>query len=516
MTLIDWIKNINRDRFLTIIIGILILSIGILYFLTMRNDHDWGGDFALYLSQAKSLVELNYWDYSGISRSYGNFLEPWGYPLLLAPVIFLFGINVVMLKIATSLFFILSLIVIFLLFNKKISNAYLLLLILVIGLNPNFFSFKEQILPDFPFLFSILLSIYLIQKVVVQRDPFVNYPVSYVIISFSIFSSFLIRYPGIILVLVLLLTEIISILIAKNNGTPSDQLKPSYACMVLPYFIFVALFIIHFYIFPVVSLLSRSSNMFNVSMIANFQSYVIFIINTYIPGFFQFFVYNGNIQTAILIYAISLILFLIGIVILIKTDFLYVIFIACYSAIIISYTYFEYRYIFPIIPFYLYFCLIGLIWFSKQFTQKIGWKRDYLISISVLILLIILSVSGISYTYNNYTVHDFSQTNFGPDQKENQEIFNYIETHTTSKDAVIFFKPSVMKLYSGRNSTTVHDYNSIINGDYKYFIDSETYDLYAQFGTDRSVIDAMLMNHNDNFVIVFENKNFRIFEIRRR
>jgi hypothetical protein len=515
MTLIERIKEINWDRFFLYIIGISIVIIGILYIITMRSDHDWGGDFALYLLQAKSLVEFNYWDYSGISRSYGNFLEPWGYPLLLAPILSIFGLNVILLKIATSFFFILSLVLIFLLFNNKISKIYLLLLILIVGLNPHFFSFKDQILPDFPFLFSVLISIYLIQRVVVQRKPFINYAISYMIIASSIFISFLIRYPGIILVVVLFFTEIISLLINKREGSPSDRIIPSHACTLLPYFLFTTLFAIHFYVFPVVSLFSRSSYMLDMSMIVHFQSYVFFIINTYIPGFHQLFVYSGNTPMAIFIYAISLILFLIGVTKSIKKDFLYVIFILCYSAVIVLYAYFEYRYLFPIIPFYLYFCVIGLLWLSKQVMQKFGSNRDYLISIPILIAIIIFSGFGISYIYTNYSEHDFSQENFGPYQKENQEIFDYIKVHTTSKDAVVFFKPSVMKLYSGTNSSVEINYNSIMNSDYKYFIDSDKDDLYSLYGMNKSIVNNMLLEHQDQFVKVFENKNFRIFEIRR-
>src|SRR4030095_10168865 len=74
------------------------LSLATPSFINIRYDHDWGDDFAMYILEAKkiatgqSLSDLGY-VYDRLNAGGGPPAYPVGFPLLLAPVYYLFGIS---------------------------------------------------------------------------------------------------------------------------------------------------------------------------------------------------------------------------------------------------------------------------------------------------------------------------------------------------------------------------------------------------------------------------------------
>ena len=72
----------------------------------MDSNHNWGGDFSQYIAQAQALINgtiptqiaNNTLMMSLNDFPYGPNVYPWGYPLLLAPVLAIFGENLAALK----------------------------------------------------------------------------------------------------------------------------------------------------------------------------------------------------------------------------------------------------------------------------------------------------------------------------------------------------------------------------------------------------------------------------------
>src|SRR5688572_25220713 len=91
---------------------LLILS-GVVCFFSLSNVQDWGDDFALYIRQAQSLIRGdiqtclndNIFCQQNSTTPPGPELYPWGFPLLLAPVISLFGFNLLAMKVLEIVFF---------------------------------------------------------------------------------------------------------------------------------------------------------------------------------------------------------------------------------------------------------------------------------------------------------------------------------------------------------------------------------------------------------------------------
>src|SRR5512147_2406256 len=99
-----------RDPFLIII---LLLSFAIGSSVLTRG-HEWGDDWASYVMQSKSIlsgkasefVERNTFTIFESSFQLGPVAYPWGYPLILTPVIALKGVHALALKLPGLLFFV--------------------------------------------------------------------------------------------------------------------------------------------------------------------------------------------------------------------------------------------------------------------------------------------------------------------------------------------------------------------------------------------------------------------------
>ena len=142
------------------------LLIGMFYLATFRNGHDWADDFSLYIRHAQNIargepyVQTGY-IYNPQNPDIGPRVYPPGFPLLLAPVVRIFGLDLAPMKILVLAFFVGSLLVMTRLFRTVLPPAYVAVLVLVVGVNPFFWEFKDHVLSDMPFLFFVLLSLHL-------------------------------------------------------------------------------------------------------------------------------------------------------------------------------------------------------------------------------------------------------------------------------------------------------------------------------------------------------------------
>lgn len=139
-----------------------------LLFTNIKSSHDWGDDFAQYLHQAKNICEGISQNETGYIFNADAFLGPQaypvGFPLLLAPVIKVCGIDYAAITIYLSAYLLLSCFIGFLLLRNYFSVATAMIVTLIIAYNPVTLSFKTEILSDIPFFFFSLLILFLALK----------------------------------------------------------------------------------------------------------------------------------------------------------------------------------------------------------------------------------------------------------------------------------------------------------------------------------------------------------------
>ncbi|HWS24080.1 MAG TPA: hypothetical protein VN226_06585 [Anaerolineales bacterium] len=126
----------------------------------LTRGHVWGDDFAGYINQAQSIIEQRTDKLLEINKVMntrsaippGPDAYPWGYPLLISPVIAAFGISPLAIKSINLLIWGLALPAMFWFARRKIDWYSSLLIIALCAFSPLFIQMSDLIQSDLPFL----------------------------------------------------------------------------------------------------------------------------------------------------------------------------------------------------------------------------------------------------------------------------------------------------------------------------------------------------------------------------
>jgi hypothetical protein len=152
-------------------LALLVGGMATLMFASHRPGHWWGDDWALYLRQAKSLVDGNPGEITAdneftVTRSLGAPfsppLYPWGFPLLLAPFIAVVGVDIDALTIVPVLSTCVFACAWFALVRHRLGTTVAFVSTPAITLGPLLFSWTELIQSELPFLavtFGLLVAL---------------------------------------------------------------------------------------------------------------------------------------------------------------------------------------------------------------------------------------------------------------------------------------------------------------------------------------------------------------------
>ncbi|MFC1706635.1 hypothetical protein ACFL59_07420, partial [Planctomycetota bacterium] len=190
---------------------VLVVS-GSLACLLLRDGHNWGGDFAAYIMQAHSLVEgttaafldLNTFAARNSDVPMGPDAYPWGYPLILAPLCWLFGFNLWVMKLLNVAFYVAALWILLQLYASRLEATSSTLLMAVFAFNPYMLAFTDDILSDIPFLFLALSSLWLIDAVLLRRRRLLSPLADGMLLGILMFLASLVRNEGYLLLPTLL------------------------------------------------------------------------------------------------------------------------------------------------------------------------------------------------------------------------------------------------------------------------------------------------------------------------
>jgi hypothetical protein len=450
--------------FLPLILIVIAVAAG--YLMSFDRGHNWGDDFAAYIDQARSIAEGNYNDLYAVNtfrfkhstqKGIGPVFYPWGFPLLLSPVYYFFGLNIYAMKIYVSLFFLASLPVIYYLFRDSLSHSVSLLIVAIIGFSNWFLELKEHILSDVPFMFFSLCSIFLIQKFIIKKEMWLDKYVSYFLTGIFIAMSFNIRSIGISLLPVLLLTQFV-----EERRYSGNFFRTINRLNAIPYLSFLLFTAAVLFLLPRggsgyisdLSITSLSNIIKNVTyyfaLPVRFFPFMHFEI--YYPSYYAFSKFS------LFLYVFMLIFIIFGAAIRFKKDYHFIVYILINLAILLYWPHRQgFRFILHIFPFFLYFLFTGLsrvsVWMN--ISEKSGPLK---LNLAVLFGVGLLFVSSV------YFVHDIYKKNMagkatiteGPFSADSREFFNYIKNNTGKDDAIIFFKPRALHLFTGRRSFTLN------------------------------------------------------------
>src|ERR1700730_12353882 len=140
-----------------LVVILLLLAVGIFYVSTFRDGHLWGDDFALYIHHAKNLADGRPYGETGyIYNPHKPDLGPPEYPpmfpLVLAVIYKMMGLNLSAMKVVETVLFLAALFFVSLSFASYLPLKYLAGSVLVLASNPYFWDFKDGIQSDMLFL----------------------------------------------------------------------------------------------------------------------------------------------------------------------------------------------------------------------------------------------------------------------------------------------------------------------------------------------------------------------------
>ncbi len=217
-----------------------------LFFIGVGNTHDWGDDYAQYITEALNIAsgrpfyESTY-IYNPLNPEYAPPNYPPGFPLLLAPVVALFGTGIQPLLYLISVIVVALLFTLYAYFKNHMSSRAALCLAVVAVYSGVVMDLKSHVLSDLPLLFFVSLYFLFREK----KQTHVNNTV----LTLSLVMALLIRSQAVIL----LLAELIYLFILLIRFRKEKSLRTVlFSETRLPALLAAPLLyaLVHFFIFP--------------------------------------------------------------------------------------------------------------------------------------------------------------------------------------------------------------------------------------------------------------------------
>lgn len=165
-------KNNIMSKIISVLVAVVYFGSS---YLTLDSNHNWGGDFAQYIAHTKNIVEgMSYSQTNYVFNEENPFVGPPSYPpgtsFLLVPSYYLFGLDFLALK-ATLLFsFTVAMLLLYLYLVKFYEVGLAALTIFCVAYNPYIWSFRQQILSDFPFIMWVFISLFCVHKLLNENN----------------------------------------------------------------------------------------------------------------------------------------------------------------------------------------------------------------------------------------------------------------------------------------------------------------------------------------------------------
>jgi hypothetical protein len=482
------LTNLNQNKYLILVL-ILQLILGIK---VIDHGHNWGGDFALYVDESRAIVDGRFWDFyqqnlftvHNSHKTLAPIAEPIGAPILFAPLIALFGVNLLLLKYLMLVFYLGITILLWKLldeFNIQTPIIKFSFILLVVSYY-EFAFLLETVNSDMPFAFFTLISILYYLKYTKYGE------LKYLILAtiFGLYSYF-VRDAGAAICgafailgmqkvfkneinnkTVWYFTPLVVIVCFKlitpsfNSNLMADlSSKLSFDRCVQPLIILFG---------------NVSKNVLPLNRLYGFQSLYVIVWILIIYGVYKFINKTGTE------FGKFLVLFISGYLL-----------IHVYSGAI------EERY-------FLIIQIIAMFGFVLAFIDILSMMK--LKPFIITLILLVVSIQGAAKDLvriknwcftENYTFSNEVET------PEANESWNFIKTNTCRNDIVFFRKPTVLRLFTRRNSCVFMEDSIFLNRPNCSF-----YELTA--ATCGKVKNHLLKVHISKDT-VFSNRNFTVCKV---
>ena len=429
------------------LIYLLLLLFAIpLFCMNIHSYHQWGDDYAQYIKEAQNIVagkpyyQSNY-IYNPLNTSYSPALYPPGFPLLLAPIVLFWGLNIKVMLYYITLFLAALLLTLYSYFKKSSNTVTAICLSLIVVYCSYIIDFKQHVLSDIPCL--LFVSIYLNLR---KNDTLSAIRIVLLICMATI--AILIRSQAVLL----LIAEgvLLAIGLAKRMVGRKLSLKKAMAILIVIAGTAALYFVIDKLIFHTPS---GSDSFYKNIYLANTNYLHIVLSNilylcTCITLIFHHSP-NGFVWEAMvfIIEYTGLAVGIAGLIITLRKRLLMedIFFLLMCLLILITPVHDGMRYFLPAVPVCVYYCKEGAKAFTSRFVLITPSKVAFLFTFI--------------YLFLGY--HDYKETThapgyiWSPNTKADTAAFKYLVANTGKDDVILFSKPRVLTLYTNKKAMVI-------------------------------------------------------------
>lgn len=477
-----------------LLIIILIISL-ILGVSSLTRGQIWGDDFASYIMQAKSIltgtmhefVEHNSFTIFQSSNQIGPVAYPWGYPLILTPVYMIKGINPLALKLPTLFFFIGFLTCLYLWMKTRLTPTESLLIVSLFAVNPVMLNFLDQILSDIPFLFFSTLALFLMSSTYRHSN------LQLVFLGIAIFMAAIIRTQGIILLASFFVVQCVDL---WKNRTNRPLLIAGVQNIVVVALIFGMLWLLYALLFP----------SGNESYLIQYKDFRLTTAISYFSNYsYAFHLLFGESTIWTILYYTFFTFFLLGAWKKRREDPVLIIFFTLWMILIITWPSWQgIRFIFPLLPIFLYFTFAGMKLLLEKLPLNYAptgqWIFYGLWSVILVIFLFNSTVNASNNLKNDRAIN-------GPFDPYSRQVYEYIKEETPANSIVVFFKPRAMRLMTDHDALMSTECDRILKGDYLV--------LSKKVGENQQIPPEKIGTCNLPLTSVLANSRFVVYKIQK-
>jgi hypothetical protein len=438
------------------LLGLIVLLSLALNLATLDDKHSWGDDWAQYVAQARGIAEgdvarevtASRFRNEHSSRPFGPTVAMWGFPLLIAPVYAIAGLDLFALKLPGILLFLLFLVTLQALFRNSLGAASCLLLVALFAFNPYLIQFNNQILTDVPFLFYSSFSLLLIDRFIVKRKFWLSEAFSFALLGVVLFLASWTRIVGVLLVFTSLLCHVIE---WRVTG-PSEfgAYARSRRAALLAYLVPLLLALLAGRLLPAVDLpvsgqfAYLSDDGLVEALRTRFERLTLFLT---LPGrFYYSSITPGWLETTLS--CVSAPFVLLGLRRRYARDYALISYVVLYTGLLFAIKgYNGFRYLFPVLPVYIYFAFVGLGQFFASKDARPGLATTVFAGI-------VLGLFAAHFALR-LTAPPATAASGGPFSSEGRAMLEYVEKNTRRDQVIAFFKPRALSLLTGRRSIMV-------------------------------------------------------------
>jgi hypothetical protein len=463
----------------------LVVLISASYFIGLTPGHIFAqDDFAAYLMHAANLVERR--PYTQI-HYVPNPAAPWigpangyppAYPLLLAPVYWQRGLDLRAMKIVTVLTFAIFLAAYAKWLQPQVSSTLRVVAVLLVGLNPALWTYRDFISSEFPYLMFSFLALLAMQRANARLSVNTWTPGWALLVAVLMYAAYATRTIGIALPIALAGADI------AQHKRPSRFLIFTLALLAALIALQAA-----WITSPTgyVSALRFSAT----SVLTNLWSYAKSITFAWQNGYSK----AAQAMLGILLTAFAALALVRRNLRELSLEGWYLL---AYLAILIAWgAQIGIRGLLPILPIYLTYVVLGI----SDVTGRLSGQRARAFLAATAVCIAVTYLGSLRQPVRRAAVADIQDASA-------QELFSFLRTQTSPSDLLAFSKPRAISLFTGRMATSLGPDET--PADSAQFLSRAGVRFLIQVSWNPPAYHQLIARENTGMSEVFRNRDFQV------